>query len=329
VRLYYEGTNFKPATLDIIDHANDICAEYAAQGFDLTLRQLYYQFVSRDLLRNKQSEYNRLGNIINDARLAGMLDWDYIVDRGRFVRSLSHWSSPESVIDSAAASFRTDLWRTQPTRVEVWIEKDALSGVIGPACTQLDVPYFACKGYVSQSEMWAAAQRLQRHLDQGQAVTVLHLGDHDPSGIDMTRDIQSRLDLFTRGDQIRKLVDRAPEGEHTSYVKEHWDPDRRIEVKRIALTMAQIEEYDPPPNPAKVTDSRFADYERIYGDESWELDALDPTTLAALIREHVGDIVDDERMELAVAEETTQRELVTAVSDRWDEVVAFLEGTQS
>src|SRR4051794_29815064 len=118
----YVPKTFTPAHQRLIDMADQICREYAAQGFDLTLRQLYYQFVARDVIANKQTEYKRLGSIINDARLAGLLDWDYIVDRTRNLRGLSHWENPHSVIRSAASGYRTERWADQPHRVEVWIE---------------------------------------------------------------------------------------------------------------------------------------------------------------------------------------------------------------
>src|SRR5205085_3197993 len=128
---------------------NEIIAEYDQQGFDLTLRQLYYQFVSRDLLSNRQSEYDRLGCIVNDARLAGLIDWNAITDRTRNLRSLAHWDEPTDIIRACASQYRIDKWARQPCRVECWIEKDALVGVIAGICEELDIPYFSCRGYNS------------------------------------------------------------------------------------------------------------------------------------------------------------------------------------
>lgn len=212
--------NFNDSSVQVIMAAVGICEEYAAQGYDLTLRQLYYQFVSRGLIPNKDTEYKRLGSIINDARLAGELDWDYIVDRTRFLRDYDTKDSPSSAIMEAARSYIIDLWEDQPYRPEVWIEKDALVGVIETICNRLRIPFFSCRGYVSQSEMYEAAQRMQRWV--GQEPIIFHLGDHDPSGIDMTRDIQERLDLF----------------------------GANCEVNRIALTMDQIRAINPPPFPS-------------------------------------------------------------------------------
>ena len=129
-KLRYVEKRFSASSLELVDQANSIIEEYAAQGFVLTLRQLYYQFVARGLIPNKQSEYKRLVEIISDARLAGLVDWEAIEDRTRFLSSLGHWADPAEIINSAAYSFHIDKWANQPCRVEVWIEKDALVGVI-------------------------------------------------------------------------------------------------------------------------------------------------------------------------------------------------------
>lgn len=279
-----------PAHLDIVEQANRIIAAYQAQGFTLTLRQLYYQFVSRDLIPNSQKEYKRLGSIINDARLAGLIDWTAIEDRTRNLESRSHWDSPEDIVESVSQQFHVDMWHGQPNRVEVWIEKDALAGVFERACRRFDVPYLSCRGYTSQSEMWAAAQRLRRYIKAGQTPVVLHFGDHDPSGIDMTRDIRDRLSLFAGG---------------------------HVELRRLALNMDQVDEYGPPPNPAKTTDSRFAGYIQEYGDESWELDALEPAVLDGLVAHELRTLIEPdawkERAELAAR---GRRELAQ-IADGW------------
>jgi hypothetical protein len=256
--------NFADASRLVIIQANEIIDAYRAQGYVLTLRQLYYQFVARDLIANTQQSYKRLGSIVNDARLAGLIDWDAIEDRTRNLEQNAHWSSPADGIQALRNQYRIDMWSNQERRVEVWIEKEALIGVIEPVCKELDVAYFACRGYVSQSEQWRAYRRHQGQQD----TVILHLGDHDPSGIDMTRDNQDRLTLM---------------GGHGP-----------SEVVRIALNMDQVEEFNPPPNPAKTTDSRFEGYVVQYGEESWELDALEPQFMDRLIREHVSEYRDDD-----------------------------------
>ena len=296
-KIAYQSKNFSASSLAMIDQANQIIAEFSAQGFDLTLRQIYYQFVSRDLLANKQTEYKRLGSVVNDGRLAGLIDWEAIVDRTRNVRDLPHWDDPSDIVSASAKQFRIDKWATQATRINVWIEKDALVGVIDGVCRKLDVPYFSCRGYTSQSEMWSAARRFLMYSDAGQKIVVIHLGDHDPSGIDMSRDIEDRIRMFM--------------GEYES----------RFSFVRIALNMDQVRKYNPPPNPAKLTDSRSSGYVTLHGSESWELDALSPKVLAKLIETEVAKHRDNERWEQSVAEEKEGRNKLERVADQWENIL--------
>ena len=293
--------DFKPSSLALIDRANEIIENYTARGFRLTLRQLYYQFVARDLLPNKQTEYKRLGKIINDGRLAGMIDWHAIEDRTRFLRTHASWETPEDIIDGAAAAYREDIWQPQEYRPEVWIEKDALVGVIEGVCNEWRVPYFACRGYASQSELYSAGRRLRRLVRDGKRPVIFHLGDHDPSGLDMTRDNQDRLNMFSEFEGV--------------------------EVRRLALNMDQIDEHNPPPNPAKETDARFGPYIRQYGESSWELDALDPDVIHNLIDGAVQALIDFDAWGEAKTQEEENQELLKRISLRWDDVADFLEET--
>lgn len=296
-KICYIEKRFNKSSAVVINQANEIIEEYAAQGFILTLRQLYYQFVARGLIANNQKSYKRLGGIVNNARLAGYIDWLHVTDRTRNIQGNSHWDSPSDIIYGAARSFRLDLWEGQPHRVEVWIEKDALIGVIEKICRDLDIQYFSCRGYTSQSEMWKAAKRLAGYHSLGQIPVVIHLGDHDPSGIDMTRDIFDRIQLLSG----------------------HW-----IEVERIALNMDQVEEYNPPPNPAKMTDTRVGDYLAKYGSDSWELDALEPQVMVELINQKVRARMDYALFKKMEVKQEKKREQLSLAADRWEDVVDFL-----
>lgn len=268
------------AVLSVVQAANAICQEYAAAGYDLTLRQLYYQFVSRNLLPNEQKSYKRLGDIVNSARLAGLTDWDYIVDRTRNLVKPFAVDSMGDILKIAHSQFKLNPWLTQDAYVEVWVEKDALLGVIEKACHLPRVPFFSCRGYTSQSEMYDAAQRLREARANGSKPIILHLGDHDPSGVDMTRDIAARLSLFSGA---------------------------KVEVRRLALNMAQIKAHNPPPNPAKLTDSRYEAYEAKHGQSSWELDALEPSLLVDIVRRAITGLVDAPAWAKCMAEEKAQK----------------------
>lgn len=292
----YKEINFQPKSLDLIHLVNSVIEEYEAQGYELTLRQVYYQLVARGYIPNNERSYKNLGNLINDGRLAGLIDWYAIVDRTRNIRSNPHWDNPQGVIDTARYLYRLDRWEPQPNYVEVWVEKDALIGIVSQACKKLDVPHFSCRGYTSQSEMWAAAQRFiaQEHRE---SCTIIHLGDHDPSGIDMTRDIQERLQMF----------------------------GATVDVKRVALTMNQIELYNPPPNPTKLTDARAKNYISMYGHECWELDALEPRVITSLITSEVTSLMDIGLFNAVEQQEMDEKEDIHLIGENYTEVINNLK----
>lgn len=291
-RIKYIEKRFNGASRALIDHANRIIAEYEQQGLVLTLRQIYYQFVARGLLPNRQQEYKRLGSVLNDARLAGLVSWAAMEDRTRYLRRLPHWDSVGDILDGCAQQFRIDKWAGQPWQPEVWIEKDALVGVIEGVCNENQVPYFACRGHNSQSEQWAAGMRIRaRFKNNRQRTLILHFGDHDPSGVHMTEDNQQRLEMFA--------------GEQS------------FEIRRLALNMDQIERYNPPPNPVKMEDSRAEGYiQQFDTTECWELDALEPTVIRDLIQEELDSIRVRRAWELAERREREGRALLAKLAEQ-------------
>ena len=259
-KINYVEKRFQEKSMRLIDLSEAIIIDYAQQGYSLTLRQLYYRLVAAAEIENSQRSYKRLGSILNDARLAGLIDWTQIEDRTRSLSGNTHWDNPTQIVRAAHGSFMLDRWKDQENYLEVYVEKDALIGVIGRICRKLDVFFMSCRGYTSQSAMWRSAQRMQHKQDEGKNVTLIHLSDHDPSGVDMTRDLDDRLRVFDV---------------------------YGVEVIRLALTMGQVNRYGPPPNPTKLTDSRSPDYIRQFGFDSWELDALDPAVISDLIRDEI------------------------------------------
>lgn len=267
----YEEKNFRPEALRLIAVMDVMIEDYQAQGFTLSVRQLYYQLVARDMIPNTEQSYKRIASILNDARMAGLIDWDAIEDRNRDIEVRSRWTSGKSVVESAARGFHMDMWKSQVHRVFVIVEKAALAGVLDGVCRKYDVPLLAARGYPSVSIVRELVMdHIQPAMENGQIPCILHLGDHDPSGIDMTRDLNDRIRIFA---------------EESNY-------DEEISINRIALTMRQIGEKNPPPNPAKTTDSRFNDYRNKYGDESWELDALEPAYLVKLVEGKISELIE-------------------------------------
>jgi len=297
-KIAYIDKKMQKKSLIKIAQANEIIEDYDSQGYKLTLRQLYYQFVSKDLIPNNMKEYKKLGAIINDARLAGLVDWDAIEDRTRAMKGYYGHDSPEDAIRSASYRYKENKMYDQDTIVEVWVEKEALTGIIRTACYNWQLSFFACKGYPSQSSMHEAAQRHVEHQNNDKNVIVLHMGDHDPSGIDMTRDIEERLSLF----------------------------GSEAEVRRIALNMNQINQFNPPPNPAKMTDSRASDYIHEFGSSSWELDALTPDQLNSLIDDQIDTIYDHEVWQESKRNEEKSEKRIRQIARNYDEICEFLDG---
>jgi hypothetical protein len=190
---------------------------------------------------------------------------------------------------AAARGFAIDKWEDQENYVEVMVEKDALSGVLWPVCSRLNISFMANKGYSSSSAMYEAGARLLRRIDEGKRISIFYLGDHDPSGIDMTRDVEERLSLFSRDS---------------------------IGVVRLALNLDQVKVLNPPENPAKETDSRARKYISEFGHSSWELDAIEPKQLDRLITGAVMDLLDKKKWKKAIQKEKEMKsELEEFVED--------------
>lgn len=263
----YIEKDFRPASLALIGTINDVCDDYERQGFTLTVRQLYYQLVARNIIPNNERSYKNTTSLVNDARLAGLVDWGAIEDRTREFEDRAHWRDGSHFMTYVAPQYHADAWLGQENRVFCIVEKEALVGVLSRVCEEYDVPLLAARGYPSVSVLREfAVDRILPH-SRRQNIEILHLGDHDPSGIDMTRDLVERLQLLS-GSTVK------------------------FSLRRIALNMEQIEENECPPNPAKLTDSRSSTYLRRFGNESWELDALEPSYIVKLTEKHINQNID-------------------------------------
>ena len=291
-KAYRANLQLGRANITKLHTVNKIISEYAAQGYNLTLRQLYYQLVSRDIIPNKDAEYSKLSTLLVKGRMAGVVDWNAIEDRIR-VPNIPYWVKdiPDALQDTIDA-YRLDRQKGQEVYIEVWVEKDALSNVLKRITHHYHIKLMVNRGYSSCTAMHDAYKRIDRALldvDRTEAV-ILYLGDHDPSGRDMVRDIRERLEEFGLDDM-------------------------QLTVKHIALTKDQIDEYDPPPNPAKLTDPRSRWYLDKHGDTSWEVDALPPDTLHEIIGKEVEELIDMSLFNSMIKlEEKHKKELQTFVS---------------
>lgn len=269
-REVYRQVNMRPPALALVQQCNAIIQTYQQKGLKMTLRQLYYQLVTKNVLANSKKSYTSLGGTVSDARLSGRMDWDAIEDRGRQPKRASEFDDVNELMRAALASYRLPRWAGQEYYVELWVEKDALAGVLWSMAYDHHVTLMVNKGYSSQSAMYEAAKRFKAHQDDHRPV-LLYLGDMDPSGEDMVRDVTDRLTMFGVDD---------------------------LEVIKVALTMDQVDEHDPPPNPAKVQDPRAEDYIAKHGTSSWEVDALPPDVLWRVIEDAIRPYVDQEKVDL-------------------------------
>ena len=261
---FREPPKWKDETRLLLGKIVAIVEKYRKAGYRMTLRQLYYQLVAAVVFANQQRNYARLSDLLGQARMCGVVDWDFIEDRIRAPRFPNEFEGMADGIDTLTNAYRLDRWAGQRRYVEVWVEKDALSGVLAPVTTELHVRLMVNRGYSSITAMHDASVRFRRAEQLGKECHVLYFGDHDPSGEDMVRDVDDRL-------------------------RELW---AQVEVRKVALTMDQVREHALPPNPAKMSDSRAAAYVEEHGDESWELDALPPDVLDGLVREFIGGLLD-------------------------------------
>jgi len=265
---------------------NSIIDEYASEGYRLTLRQLYYQLVSRIVIPNSPAEYGKLSNLLVSGRMAGVVDWNAIEDRVR-IPYMPFWTTgiPDA-LQTITDQYRLDRQEGQDNYIEVWCEKDALSGVLKRITSHYHVYLMVNRGYSSCTAMYDAAKRFQdRYESNGQNGYILYLGDHDPSGLDMIRDISTRLDEF----------------------------GVEVEVRHLALKTEQVQRYNPPPNPMKIKDPRAGWYIGKFGNTSWEVDALNPKTLHALIEEQMEELIDMELFNDVLAQEKKDIQKLKAV----------------
>jgi len=285
-----------------LEQINKIIEEYFEEGYSLTLRQLYYQLVAKGMIENKKSEYQKLMNIVKKGRLAGVIDWDAIEDRLRIPYAPPWHENPEDALDSLFKEYCVNRQEGQETYLEVWCEKDALSSILYRVTAKYQIPLLIDRGYSSISAMYRAHERFV-----GRRVKIFYVGDFDPSGLDMLRDIMQRMMDF------------------------NLDPNT-FKLEPIALTEEQIKEYEPPPNFAKIKDPRYEWYMKKHGTKSWEVDALPPKVLHSLLEDHIKESIDLELYQEQLKREEQDRkrlvQLIKHTNKDWvaDKSKATLEG---
>lgn len=277
-------------TRALIERINVIVDEYQADGRDLTLRQLYYQLVSVNVIPNTENNYKRLSSIVNNGRYAGLIDWDVIIDRGRGTQQRSVWDSPADIIRTCVTSYGEDLWANRLIHLELICEKQALSGVLWPVCNEFSVPFTAIKGFSSASLYYTVAGRIaDKSGNGGKQVVILYLGDHDPSGQDMSRDCLNRLSILSGVENIQ--------------------------LERLGLNASQVAQYNLMPQPTKKSDSRAKKFIANHGEHSYELDALKPDVIEQLARDGINRYRDLALWEEAILQQEFNRGKLAEIAE--------------
>lgn len=302
ITLKMEDGNYrwKASSYQILAMCRKITEEYLQMGIKITLRQLYYDLVSENIIPNHDTVYKKISKLLTDARYLGLIDWDAIEDRNR--PSVMHidWDNPHDALTTLIAQYRLPRWEDQKYYLEVFTEKDALSSIIEPICDKYHIRFNVNKGYSSASIMYKLSKRIAKKIDEGKEVILLYVGDFDPSGLDMVRDIDDRITEFLENGETY----------YNSY---------KFSIHHVALTLEQINERNPPPNPAKIKDPRAKWYIAKYGKKSYEVEALKPQYLINKIEEAIHQYIENDKYIKYLDKEKKQKEDMKNFADKYRE----------
>lgn len=241
-----------------------------------TVRQVFYQATVRGIVDKTEAGYAIVQRELVYLRIHGQMPWSWLADNTRWMRKPTTWRDPAEALEATAALYRKALWADADVQIEIWLEKDALSGVIHDVCSRYDVPLMVTRGYASLSFLYAAAEKI---VDVDRPAFIYHLGDFDPSGVDAGRKIHETL------------RDLAPEAE--------------IHFQRLAVTPQQIDTWKLPSRPTKQTDTRA---NRFGSAISVELDAIAPDLLRRLVQRAIERHLPQDQYAVLKAAEESERD---------------------
>jgi hypothetical protein len=277
----YEASPIKRqrATKAEVEERREALLAIIDDGKPMTVRQVFYQATVRGLVEKAESGYAKVQHDLTLMRRAGELPYNWLADNTRWQRKPDTFDSVEDALRETARFYRKNLWRDADCYVEIWLEKDALSGVIYPVTSMYDVPLMVARGYASLSFLHSAAEYIN---SLAVPAYIYHFGDFDPSGVNAGEKIEETL---------RELA-----------------PDAEIVFERIAVTPAQIDEWDLPTRPTKTSDTRA----KAFGSNlSVELDAIEPNQLRAIVQEAIEQHLPSDQFEVLKAAEESERKIIS------------------
>ena len=244
-------------SLRLLERVQEIIKSY---DFALTLRQIYYQLVAKQIIPNQQSYYMKLSRLCVIGRDEGILPEDAFADRLRQIDKPDSYLDLDDFMDTVKDAYRKDKWQNQAAYIEIWTEKDALRSVLTEITYSYDVNLMIVRGQVSRTAIYESYERFAKKIDEGKDCFLYYAGDFDPSGLSIYSSLVKRI-------------------------RKHGNTGKYITFERVALTPAQIEEYNLPSDPAKRKDPNYKRFIDEYGDGVVELDSLPPDVLRNLIKE--------------------------------------------
>jgi hypothetical protein len=262
---------------EIRDEIRQVLAESHPQ----TDRQIFYQLTSRGVVAKTEKQYHgTVVRLLSSMRLSCEIPFEWIADSTRWMRKPKTHASLQSALRATADAYRRALWDDQGAYVEIWLEKDALSGVLYPLTSEWDVPLMVTRGYASLSFLHHAALTIDARQ---QPAFIYYLGDYDPSGLDISRSVESRLREFA--------------------------PHAEITFARVAVTRSQIDDWGLPTRPTKRSDSRS----NGFVGESVEVDAIPADVLRLLVTQCISNHVDVDQLAMTPMVEQNERDVVERI----------------
>jgi hypothetical protein len=309
---------------------DDAIIEAVETEHPVTLRGVFYRVVSAGEVEKTEHGYRLIGRELLKLRRAGAIRYDWITDGTRWINKPDSYDDLTQMLEDAAASYRRALWHRQPAEVQIYSEKDAISGVVLPVTHHWDVPLGIVRGYSSESFAWSVAQSIIDAAERGKATHVYQLGDHDPSGVDAWRAFRKTVCGFLLEEhrELRARLaaahpvdfgDDGPDdgiyeydGGESSCVFIAGDQVETVFFKRLAVTAAQVYQLHLPTRPTKLSDSRA----RGFGDGSVEVDAIPPTILRQIVEDAITQHIDAEALRLDQVAEQSERDILTGMTGR-------------
>jgi hypothetical protein len=250
----------------------------------LTVRGVFYRVMSAGAVEKTEKAYAAVQREVLKLRRAGFLPYEWIADGTRWHIKQPSWDSAKDVLYATASSYRRALWHDQDVYVEVWSEKEAISSIVSPITSAWDVPLMIARGFASESFLWSTANTIR---GQRKPAVIYQLGDHDPSGVAAWRHVQAKLREFA--------------------------PDVEMLFRRLAVTEAQITEYDLPTRPTKATDSRA----KNFIGESVEVDAIPTRILRDIVEDAITSWIDPEQLRITRTVEAQELKGLRAMAAGW------------